>query len=78
MPYVGILGLWPDYGRGPMERSGSKLGFLGYSTIVMKFLIDRVPSCPMLEFWDFGRIMAVGPWSAVAQNRDSWVIPQSS
>jgi hypothetical protein len=22
--------------------------------------IDRKPSCPILKFWDFGRIMAVG------------------
>jgi hypothetical protein len=22
----------------------------------MKFLNDRVPSCPILEIWDFGRI----------------------
>jgi hypothetical protein len=26
----------------------------------MKFSIDRIPSCPILKFWDFGRIMAVG------------------
>jgi hypothetical protein len=26
----------------------------------MKFPIDRIPSCPILKFWDFGRIMAVG------------------
>jgi hypothetical protein len=26
----------------------------------MKFPIDRIPSCPILNFWDFGRIMAVG------------------
>jgi hypothetical protein len=25
----------------------------------MKFSIDRIPSCPILKFWDFGRIMAV-------------------
>jgi hypothetical protein len=25
----------------------------------MKFSIDRIPSCPILEFWDLGRIMAV-------------------
>jgi hypothetical protein len=26
----------------------------------MKFPIDRIPSCPILKFWDLGRIMAVG------------------
>jgi hypothetical protein len=25
-------------------------------TINIKFLIDRVPSCPTFEIWDFGRI----------------------
>jgi hypothetical protein len=31
-----------------------------------------VPSCLIFEFWDFGRIMAVGHWTK-SQNRDSWV-----
>jgi hypothetical protein len=26
----------------------------------MKFSIDRIPSCPILKFWDLGRINAVG------------------
>jgi hypothetical protein len=26
----------------------------------MKFPIDRIPSCPILKFWDLDRIMAVG------------------
>jgi hypothetical protein len=26
----------------------------------MKFPIDRIPSCPILNFWDLGRIMAIG------------------
>ena len=56
MTYSKKLGLWPDYGRRPMERSGSKLGPLGIFTISMKFLIEEVPSCPILEIWDFGRI----------------------
>jgi hypothetical protein len=50
------LGLWPDYGRRPMKRSGSKLGTLGIFSISMKFLIEEVPACPILKIWDFGRI----------------------
>jgi hypothetical protein len=38
----------------------------------MKFTIDRIPSCLIFEFWDFGRIMAVGHW-AKSQNQDSRV-----
>jgi hypothetical protein len=34
----------------------------------MKFPIGRVPSCPILKFWDFDRIMAVGQFSQEAQN----------
>jgi hypothetical protein len=57
MPYIKNLGLWPDDGRyGPMELKGSKLGFLSAFTINIKFVIDRVPSCPTFEIWDFGRI----------------------
>jgi hypothetical protein len=37
----------------------------------MKFPIDRIPSCPILKFWDFGRIMAIGHCSIEAQNCDS-------
>jgi hypothetical protein len=42
----------------------------------MKFPIDRIPSCLTFEFWNFGRIMAVGhrAWS---QNRDSRVFSSS-
>jgi hypothetical protein len=32
------------------------LGFLGWAIISMKFLIDRVPSCLILENRDSGRI----------------------
>jgi uncharacterized protein YbbK (DUF523 family) len=32
----------------------SKLGFLSSLTINIKFLIDRVPSCPSFEIWDYG------------------------
>jgi hypothetical protein len=39
-----------------MELNGSKLGFLSLFTINIKFLIDRVPSCPTFETWGFGRI----------------------
>jgi hypothetical protein len=59
MPNIGNLGFWPDDGQyGPMELKGSKSGFHQYkpSTINIKFLIDRVPSCPTFEIWDFGRI----------------------
>jgi hypothetical protein len=31
--------------------------------ISMKFPIDRIPSCFIFEFRDFGRIMAVGHWT---------------
>jgi hypothetical protein len=51
------MGLWPDDDQsGSMELKGSKLGFLNLFTINIKFLIDRVPSCPTFEIWDFGRI----------------------
>jgi hypothetical protein len=43
-----------------MGLKGSKLGFLSLFTINIKFLIDRVPSCPTFEIWDFGRI---GEWA---------------
>jgi hypothetical protein len=35
----------------------------------LKFPIERIPSCPILKFWDFGHIIAVG------QNRLKIVIP---
>jgi hypothetical protein len=38
----------------------------------MKFLIDRIPSCLIFEFWDFVWIMAVGHWTK-SQNQDSLV-----
>jgi hypothetical protein len=44
--------------------------------ISSQFLVDRTPSCPILEFGDFGRIMAVGQWSVEAPNWDSWKISQ--
>jgi hypothetical protein len=40
----------------PMEYKGFKLGPWIFSYISIKFLIDRVPSCRIFEFWDFGRI----------------------
>jgi hypothetical protein len=50
MSYIRKLGLWPDDGQyGLMELKGSKLGFLSLFTINIKFLIDRVPSCPTFE-----------------------------
>jgi hypothetical protein len=30
----------------------------------MKFPIDRIPSCLIFEFWNSGRIMAVGHWGS--------------
>jgi hypothetical protein len=39
-----------------MEDEGSKMRLLELSTIIMKFLTDRVPSCPLLEIFDFDRI----------------------
>jgi hypothetical protein len=55
----GILVFW-DFGRimaiEPMEHRGSKLGSMGLFNISIKFLIERGPSCRILEFWDFGRI----------------------
>jgi hypothetical protein len=55
----GILVFW-DFGRimaiEPMEHRGSKLGSMGFFIISIKFLIERVPSCHIFEFWDFGRI----------------------
>jgi hypothetical protein len=44
--------------------------------ISMKFSIDRIPSCLILEFWDFGQIMAKGHW-VKSQNRDSRVFSSS-
>jgi hypothetical protein len=32
---------------------------------------DRIPSCPILKFMDFGQIMAIGQCSIEAQNCDS-------
>jgi hypothetical protein len=43
-----------------------------YFIISMKFPIDRIPSCLIFEFRDFGRIMAVGHW-AKSQNWGSRV-----
>jgi hypothetical protein len=47
-----------------------------FFVISMKFPIDRIPSCLIFEFWDFGRIMAVGHW-AKSQNRGSRVFSLS-
>jgi hypothetical protein len=55
----GILVFW-DFGRimaiKPIEHRDSKLGSIGFFNINIKFLIERVPSCSIFEFWDFGRI----------------------
>jgi hypothetical protein len=48
-----LAGSWP---LKPMERRGLKLESTGFFNISMEFLIDRVPSCRILEFWVFGRI----------------------
>jgi hypothetical protein len=40
MPYILILGLWLDYGRGPLGQV-SKSRFLGLFIITMEFLIHR-------------------------------------
>jgi hypothetical protein len=40
--------------------NASKLRFLSLIIINIKFLIDKVPSCPTFEIWDFGRI---GEWA---------------
>jgi hypothetical protein len=54
-----------------MELKGSKLEFLSLFINNIKFLIDRVPSCPTLEIWDLGRMMAsMGQWRSKAQNWD--------
>jgi hypothetical protein len=42
----------------------------------MKFPIDRIPSCLIFEFWNFGRILAVGHWTK-SQNRDSRIFSSS-
>jgi hypothetical protein len=75
MLYVRNLGLWPDDDQyGSMLHwppKVSKLRFLSSFTINIKFLIDRVPSCPSFEIWDFGRMMAsMGQWNSKAQNWD--------
>jgi hypothetical protein len=60
MLYVKKLGLLPDKYR-PMlhwPQKASKLRFLSLFTINIKFQIVRVPSCPTLENWDFGLMMA--------------------
>jgi hypothetical protein len=44
--------------------------------ISKQFPIDRIPSCLIFEFWDFGRIVAVGHWTK-SQNRDSRVLSSS-
>jgi hypothetical protein len=40
-------------------RAAEKIKY-DFFIISMKFPIDRIPSCPILKFWDLGRIMAVG------------------
>jgi hypothetical protein len=42
------------------QLSGSWKSKILFWIISMKFPIDRIPSCPILKFLDFGRIMAVG------------------
>jgi hypothetical protein len=47
-----FLGAWAQI----QDSWASKLGFLSSFNINIKFLIDRVPSCPRFEIWDFGQI----------------------
>jgi hypothetical protein len=47
--------IWPDYDRGPFGQV-LKSRFSGFFIITTKFLIDRVPSCPILKISDLGRI----------------------
>jgi hypothetical protein len=42
----------------------------------MKFSIDSIPTCLIFEFWDYGRIMAVGHWTK-SQNQGSRVFSTS-
>jgi hypothetical protein len=54
----------------PPTPKASKSIFLS-SFNIKKILIDRVPSCPTFEIWDFGRMMgSMGQWSSKAQNWD--------
>jgi hypothetical protein len=55
IPKVYIRG-WYCWLFSSVESRGWKLGSMGYFNIRIKFFIDRVPSCRLLEFWDFGRI----------------------
>jgi hypothetical protein len=49
-----LAGFWPIWVNGV---TGLNLGFLGFYTIIsIKFMIDREPSCPTMEFWDFNWI----------------------
>jgi hypothetical protein len=52
----------------PMEHRGSKYGFIGFFNISIKFLIDRVLSFRIFEFWDFGWI---GEWATDADDHES-------
>jgi hypothetical protein len=56
-----------------MERGGSKLDSMGFSNISMKFLIDRVPSSRILEFWNIGRIrqQAMGADDHMSQTQNN-------
>jgi hypothetical protein len=40
----------------PVEHRGFKLGSMGFFNISIKFLIERLPSCRIFKFWNFGRI----------------------
>jgi hypothetical protein len=40
----------------------------------MKFSIERIPSCPILKFWDFDRIIAVGQNRLKIVNLDFFTI----
>jgi hypothetical protein len=42
--YITILGLWPDHGH----------KIQGFFSISKKFLIDEIPLCRILKFWEFG------------------------
>jgi hypothetical protein len=46
-------------------RAAEKVKY-DFFIISMKYPIDRIPSYPILNFWDFGRIMAIGQCRALS------------
>jgi hypothetical protein len=57
MPYIWILGLWPDYGRGPLDQV-SKLRFSGFSSSPWNFWSKEQNHA---LYWKFGTF--AGLWS---------------